>query len=160
MAGETAAQVTPPTGTTFMAGHAARASFPERIRQNTVIQFKRRYIELGGSDQIGSESTTYERAVQAPEVELCEEDFRGLTVDLVVWVRVNDPAGTVRMQLYNTDDGSVVGEMAAAVSDTTLTRYVVTLTLPLGTVHKWCQLQIKTSAGYRAFGFGRLRIRL
>jgi len=160
MAGESYGPVVPPSGATFIAGHTMRASQIERCRQNFVIAGKRRYIDLGGSDSIGTESTSYERAVQAPEVELCEEDFRGLTVDLVVWVRVAS-GGTVRMRLYNTDDASAIAEMTSAVSNTTLTRYIVTVTLPSGTTHKWCQLEIKTSsADFPAYGFGRLRIRL
>ena len=157
MAGET---YLAPGAVTVSPRTVGRASWAQKVHESIVIGGKRRYIELGGSDQIGSSSTVYERAVNAPDVELCEEDFRGLTVDMLVWVRVSDPAATVRVRLQNTDDGSPVAEMAAAVSDTTLTRYIAAVTLPAGTLHKWCQLQIQVSdAAHRGYGFGRLRIR-
>ena len=155
MAGETYAA----PGT--VVGQTAYADWGERVHESIVIGGKRKYIWLGGSDQVGSISTSYERAVAAPEVELCIEEYRGLTVDLIVWVRA-EGGGTVRMRLYNTDDSSAVAEMAAAVSDTGLTRYIVeSITLPAGTSLKWCQLQIKSSSATApVFGFGHLRIHL
>ena len=117
MAGESYGLVTPPSGSTFIAGHAARASQIERVRQNLVILGKRRYVELGGDSEAGVTDTSYVWAPNGKAIELCEEDVRGLTLTLRVWVKVNNASGTVRVRLRNTTDGSNVAEMAAAVSE-------------------------------------------
>lgn len=159
MAGETYANVTPPTGSTFIAGHAARASQIERVRQNFVVLGRRRYFDLGGTESDGHTDTSYARLRNGREVELCEEDFRGLTLTMRVWVRVANVAGSVRVRLRNTTDSVTVAEMASAVTDITLTLYEVAVTLPAGTTPKTCRLEIIAgSATYPAFAFGQLRI--
>ena len=142
MAGETYALLTPPSGTTFVAGHAARASQIERIRQCLVILGKPRPIPCGGSDTDGHNDTTYARLRNSVPLELCEEDYRGLTVTAVFHVRVSNASGSVRLRLRNTDDGSDVAEMVAAVNDITRTEYRVTCTLPPGTTRRTCEWQI------------------
>lgn len=142
MATETYAALTPPSGATFIAGHAARASQIERVRQNLVILGKRRYWDLGSASNVGHVNTSYDWAENAPSVELCEEDVRGLTLTFRVWVRVANASGTVRVRLRNTTDGSNVAEMAAAVSDTAWTLYEVAATAPTGTTPKVCRVEI------------------
>lgn len=152
MAGETYAALTPPSGSTFIAGHAVRASQAERIRQNLVILGKRRYWDLGGASESGAINTSYDWAPNAGTIELCEEDVRGLTLTFRVWARVANASGTVRVRLRNTDDSATVAEMAAAVSVTTWTLYEVTATPPTGTVAKVCRVEIVAgSALYPAY---------
>jgi hypothetical protein len=145
MAGETFSALTPPSGSTFIAGHAARASQIERIRQCLVILGKKRPIGSGGSDTDGHDGTSYARLRNTVPIPLCEEDYRGFTVTAYVRTRVLDAAGTVRVRLRNTDDNSTVAEMVAAVSVTTLTDYTLTVTLPAGTTRKNCEWQIQVS---------------
>lgn len=142
MAGESYALLTPPSGSTFIAGHAARASQIEQLRQCIAILGKRRPIAGGGSDTDGHTGVAYERLRNTVPVQLCEEDYRGLTVTAHFRVRVANASGTVQVRLRNTDDGSDIAEMTAAVSDTSLTDYEVTATLPAGTTRKNCEWQI------------------
>ena len=82
MAGESYGALLPPTGSTFTAGQAARATQIERVRQNLTILGKPRYWHLGRASTIGHINTSYAWAEDAPVVELCEEDVRGLTCTL------------------------------------------------------------------------------
>lgn len=160
MAGETYGLIVPPSGAAFVAGHAARRSQIEQLRQNAVILGKPRYLELGGLEREGHVTTVYDRLTGAFDVELCEEDFRGLTVTLLLWGRVADATGTWRVRLRNTDDGGNVAEMPGAQNNTTLVRQAaIACALPAGTTPKWCRLEILAgSALYPAYAFGRLKV--
>jgi hypothetical protein len=162
MAGETYAALVPPTGSTFTPGHAARASQIERVRQNLVILGKPTYWHLGSASMIGHINTSYAWAEDAPVVELCEEDVRGLTCTLRVWVKVADAAGTVRVRLQNTVDSVTVAEIAAGIADTTWTLYTATVTPPTGTTRKACRLEIVAgAAAYPAYYRGaQLEVKL
>lgn len=142
MAGETFALPTPPSGTSFAAGQAARASQMEAVRQCLTILSKRRYWDLGGASSFGHVNTAYDWAENAGTIELCEEDVRGLTLTFRVWVYVANASGTVRVRLRNTTDGSNIAEMASAVSDTSWTLYEVAATAPAGTTAKSCRVEI------------------
>jgi hypothetical protein len=152
MAGEIFALLVPPTGSTFIAGHAARASQIERIRQVIVILAKPRYIHCGGQDGDGHDNTAYARLRNTATLELCQEDYRGLTMTARMKVRVNDAAYTVTVRLRNTDDGVTVAEMTLPVSDVTLTEYTAICTLPAGTIRKTCEWQIQVTTGGIGYG--------
>jgi hypothetical protein len=164
MAGETYAVLTPPTGSTFIAGHAVRASQAERIRQNLVQLGKPRYIDLGGSeiDGHGDECVTYARLRSGKVIELCEEHFRGLTLTLQVWAKLLAGTSTVQVRLRNIDDNADVAEMASAVTVTSLTMYEVTCVLPAGTTPKQCRLEIECPGGDADPGvaFGQIKLEL
>jgi hypothetical protein len=142
MAGELYAALLPPTGAAFIAGHAARASQIERIRQNLVILGKPRYWHLGSASTVGHTNTAYDWAEDANTVKLCAEDLRGLTVTFRVWVKTYDAAGTVRVRLQNVDDGVTVAELPAGVVATAWTLYEVAVTPPSGTVARVCRVEI------------------
>jgi hypothetical protein len=162
MPGETYAALVPPTGSTFTPGQAARASQIERVRQNLVILGKPRYWHLGSASTIGHINTAYAWAEDAPVVELCEEDVRGLTCTLRVWVKVAEAAGTVRVRLQNTADGVTCAELAAGINVTTWTLYTVAVTPPTGTTRKACRLEIVAGAAdYPAYYRGaQLEVKL
>lgn len=164
MAGETYDDLIPPSGSTFIAGHAARASQIEQVRQNLTILGKRRYWDLGGSEIDGHDEPTYARLRSGKVVELCEEDLRGLTVTLQVWVHVDDAGSTVRVRLRNVDIGANVAEMVAAVSDVLPTLYEVACTLPTGTTPRSCRLEILTTGAGSptsyGYAYGQLEIAL
>ena len=124
MAGETFA-----TPGTVAAGDAARASWAQKVHETLVVLGKSRYVHLGGNEMDGHTSESYERLRSAVPIDLCEEDYRGLTLTLVVLMRVANASGTVQVRLRNTDDGSNVAETTAE-NDTTLTRYTAAVTLP------------------------------
>ena len=155
MASEVFGLLQPPTGTTFIAGHAARASQIERIRQVIAILAKPRYVHCGGSESDGHTDTTYARLRNTATLELCEEDYRGLTVTARIKARINDAAETVRIRLRNIDDNVTVAEMVASVNVTTLTEYTVVCTLPTGTTRKTCEWQMQVTGvgiGYGIVG--------
>jgi hypothetical protein len=152
MAGEIFALLQPPTGSTFIAGHAARASQIERIRQVIAILAKPRYIHCGGNDGDGHTDTTYARLRNTGTLELCEEDYRGLTMTARIKARVLDGAFTVTIRLRNIDDGVTVCEMTAPVNVTTLTEYTRPVTLPTGTARKTCEWQIQVTSGGIGYG--------
>jgi hypothetical protein len=142
MAGESYGALIPVTGSTFTPGQAARASQIERIRQNLAILGKPRYWHLGSASLVGHVDTAYVWAEDAPVVELCEEDVRGLTCTLRVWVKVGDAAGTVRVRLRNTTDGITLAELPAGIAVTAWTLYTAAVTPPTGTVRKPCRIEI------------------
>ena len=152
MSGEVFGLLQPPTGTTFIAGHAARASQIERIRQVIAILAKPRYVHCGGNDGDGHDGAAYARLRNTGTLELCEEDYRGLTMTARIRARVNDAAGTVQIRLRNTDDGVTVCEMTVPVNVTTLTEYTRPVVLPTGTARKTCEWQIVVTGG--AIGYG------
>lgn len=161
MAGETYGLLVPPTGSTFVSGQTVRASKFEQDRQNFAVLGRPRYTHLGGVETDGHIDTSYARLRNAAAIELCAEDYRGLTLTLVVWVRVQAGTGTVRVRLRNTDDSSTVAEMAAAVSDTTMTRYEAAITVPTGATAKSCRLEILAgSAADEAYAFGGIEVKL
>ena len=162
MAGESYGALLPPSGSAFAPGHAARASQIERVRQNLTILGKPRYWHLGSASTVGHINTSYAWAEDAPVVELCEEDVRGLTCTLRVWVKVADAAGTVRVRLFNTVDSVTVGEIAPGIAVTTWTLYTAAVTPPTGTTRKACRLEIVAgSASYPAYYRGaQLEIKL
>jgi hypothetical protein len=159
MAGETYGVIVPPSGASFVAGHAARASQIEQVRQNAVIMGKPRYIDLGGSEIDGHDDSSYARLRSGKVVPLCEEDYRGLTLTLEVWVRVSNAAGTVQVRLRSTDNTVTVAEISA-VSVTTTTKETAACTLPAGTTPKDCQLEIVLTSGKIGFAYGHLKLEL
>jgi len=162
MAGETYAALTPPTGAAFVAGHAARASQIERVRQNLMILGKPRYWHLGSAGAVPVTSTAYVWADDAPEIMLCAEDVRGLTLTLRVFVKVADALGTVRVRLQNVDDGVTCAELPVPAADLDWVLYEVAVVPPPGTVRRRCRLEIvagvaTTAAYYRG---AQLELRL
>jgi hypothetical protein len=152
MSGETFAALLPPTGAAFVPGHAARASQIEQVRQNLTILGKPRYWHLGSAGSVPVVSTAYVWADDAPEVMLCAEDVRGLTLTLRVWLKVADALGTVRVRLQNVDDAVVLAELGAPVADLDWVLYELSVAPPPGTVRRKCRLEIKVGdaahAGY------------
>jgi hypothetical protein len=142
MAGETFAALVPPTGATFVPGHAARASQIERVRQNFAILSRQRYWHLGSASMVGHVNTAYAWAEDASAIKLCDELVRGLTCTFRVWVKVADAAGTVRVRLQNVDDGVAVAELPAGINVLSWTLYEIAVTPPAGATPKACRLEI------------------
>lgn len=160
MAGESYGLLVPPSGDTFMAGHTARVHQIEQSRKNFAVLGRQRYIHLGGTESDGHTSESYERLRNAMPIDLCEEDYRGLTLTLVVLMRVANASGTVQVRLYNTDDSAPVAETTAE-NNTSLTRYTAAVTLPAGTDPKSCRLEILAGdETYPAFAMGGLLVEL
>lgn len=156
MAGETYNPPAPP-----VAGEILKAAWGIAVVESLVQLGKRRTIDLGGCEIDGHTGTSYARLRSGKIVELCEEDFRGLTVTCQFFVKVlnTSPVGTVRLRLRNFDDGANVAEMVGAVSDTDITQYNVACTLPAGTTAKRCRLEIVVSdADCPGFAYGQLEI--
>jgi hypothetical protein len=160
MAGETYGLLVPPTGSTFVAGHTARVHQIEQSRKNFAVLGRQRQMHLGGDEMDGHTSESYERLRSAMPIDLCEEDYRGLTLTLVVLMRVANASGTVQVRLRNTDDGATVAETTVE-NDTALTRYTAAVTLPTGVTPKRCELQIVAGdETYPAFAMGGLLVEL
>jgi len=152
MAGETFAALVPPTGATFVPGHAARASQIERVRQDFAILSRPRYTHLGSASTIGHVNTAYAWAEDANTINLCDELVRGLTCTFRVWVKVADALGAVRVRFQNVDDAVTLAELPAGINLTAWTLYAVPITVPAGTTPKACRVEIlATDAAYPAF---------
>ena len=142
MAGEIYAALIPPTGTTYIPGHAGRASQIEQIRQNLVILGKPRYWHLGSASTVGHLNTAYAWAEDANTVKFCQEDVRGLTLTLRVWVKTANVSGFVRVRFQNTDDAVTLAELPAGVVDVAWTLYEIAITPPAGTTRKSYRIEI------------------
>jgi hypothetical protein len=156
MAGET---FDPPGSPT--AGTTVYATWARKANESVVVLGNLDVWDLGGSEIDGHTDTSWARLRGGKIIAFCEEQVRGRTLTLQVFVRVADvsPVGTVQVRLWNVDDASAVVTMAGAVSDTDLTQYDVAITAPAGTTPKRCRLEIQvSSADCPGFAFGQIEI--
>lgn len=156
MAGETFDPPGTPT-----AGATVFATFGRKANESIVVLGNLDVWDLGGSELDGHIDTSYVRLRGGKVIAFCEDQVRGRTVTLQVFVKVQNvsPVGTVQVRFRNIDDSSDVVEMAAPVSDTDITQYDLDVTAPSGATPKRCRLEIVVSdADCPGYAYGQLEL--
>lgn len=142
------------------AGNVIRATWGETVRQDLNVLAAMKTLDLGGSETEGVKvaSPSWAAVPKRHEHELAGYDFRGLTVEAVVWSWTLNAATSVDWRVVDVDSGAVVAA-GTAHANTTPEREVVAVSLPDSEDRAWYRLEVQGSDDAWAVGaWGYLRV--